>query len=140
MDNKSDVKWSFVFILVSGVIGYGLRAIGIWVDGGDFSVLNIIAGGSPEISWLNILALLCYGLALSCLGIVLGGLAMISRATMPGARVRSRDIRLGRYEPHEATGQFIRYGWMIMLAILLFASGPIFTVVLILWHLIVSLT
>ena len=139
MNRELSPGFCFIMMIFSGLLGYGFRTLGVLADRGDYSVLNIMIGGPPEFTLRSIAALVCYGIAISCLGIALGFLAMISRATMSGTRVGSLDILTGRRHPSEAAGQLRRYGWMIMLATLLVFAGPLLTVVLFLWHLLATL-
>jgi CHAT domain-containing protein/tetratricopeptide (TPR) repeat protein len=134
MNNEPNATFCFIMLCISGLVAYGFRTLGMWADGGDYSVLEIMIGAPPEFTWRSNIALLCYGIAISCLGIALGFMAVIARATVPGTRVGTLDVLAGRRHPSEAAGQFRRYGWIIMLATLLVLSGPLLTAVFFIWH------
>lgn len=139
MINEPGLGVYFRLLIVSGLMGYGFHSLGAWADGGDYSVLKIIFGGPPEFTlWSNV-ALLCYGLAISCLGVLLATIGMMNRATMPGTRIGTKDVMSGVHHPAEAAGQFQRYGCVLMLASLLIIGGPVVSIVLCIWQLLASL-
>ncbi len=45
---------------------------GAWADGWDFSVFQLVQGGTAEFSWRSVVAILCYAAAATCVGFSLG--------------------------------------------------------------------
>jgi len=75
---------------------------------------------------------LSIGTTISCLGLALAAIGLRRRGTMP--RVGTRDVLEGRHHPSDAAGQFARYGWILMLAILFVLAGLPVSILLCLWH------
>ncbi|HEY2293443.1 MAG TPA: hypothetical protein VGM86_22295 [Thermoanaerobaculia bacterium] len=73
-------------LMASGLTGLAAQKLAVWADGGDGSVFAILTGGPPEFGLRSVVAIVSYGIATSCLGMVLGLALIAGREMMPGGR------------------------------------------------------
>ncbi|MGE0267004.1 MAG: hypothetical protein AB7S78_00930 [Candidatus Omnitrophota bacterium] len=109
----------FALMLAAGLLGFAFRSFGYWFDGGDYSVFDILRGGPPEFNLRSIAAVFFYGLAMSCLGLMLGLWGLMRR---------------GQNRSNLASGQFRRYGGIMLLATLLTLGSLLGAVFICIWQ------
>lgn len=124
----------FVLMMGAGLIGLAFRSLGIFLDGGDYSVLRILEGGEPESTLFSLTAIITYGISISCLGVMLGALGMMRRAARDCKSSGTHDFRRLRYHTKAASGQFCQYGWIMILATLITLGGLLGALVLCVWQ------